>query len=164
MSEHAAHAPAPTPAPHEEVPISKYVGNWVVLLALTALQIGIALKMDHKEHFFLKVVVLMAISLLNTGISLAVFMHLKYERATFWISIVPATAITIALTMICFPDSLRVRDFGHTEPKVAEPLEAEHKAESEHKGEAGKSEAKPEAGKTEAKPEAGKSEAAPAKE
>jgi cytochrome c oxidase subunit 4 len=51
--------------------------------------------------------ILMALSVVKAGLIVAYFMHLKFERMTLVLTVVPAIVICISLFGVFFPDSIR---------------------------------------------------------
>jgi caa(3)-type oxidase subunit IV len=51
--------------------------------------------------------ILMALSVIKAGLIMAYFMHLKFERMTLVLTVVPAIVICISLFGVFFPDSIR---------------------------------------------------------
>ena len=83
-----------------------YVWVWVYLLALTALEVFLV---DVRVFPTLgMLIVLMVLSLVKAGLIMAYFMHLRFEKASFVLSLVPAVVVVIALLFMFFPDSFRL--------------------------------------------------------
>jgi len=83
-----------------------YAWVWVWLLALTVVEVILA--GIHVFPAMTMLVVLMVLSLGKTALIMAYFMHLRFERASLVLSLVPFTVIVIALLFIFFPDSFRL--------------------------------------------------------
>jgi cytochrome c oxidase subunit 4 len=54
--------------------------------------------------------ILMGLSLVKAALIIAYFMHLRFERLSLVLTIVPALAVCICLLMIFFPDSFRSKN------------------------------------------------------
>lgn len=82
-----------------------YLKVWIALLSLTVVEILLAY-----THLALAVmlVTLMGLSLVKTALIVAYFMHLRFERRSLALTLIPAVVICIALLAVFFPDSLRV--------------------------------------------------------
>ena len=82
---------------------------WIWLLALTVIEVGLAY-----FHMPLSVMllVLLGLSIVKSVLIVAYFMHLKFERMSLVLTLIPALIGCILLLNIIFPDSLRVRDQG----------------------------------------------------
>ncbi len=100
MSGHGISAEA-----HVDVPTKKYFYVWFWLLGLTLVEVYLAY-----IHFttIVLLLLLMGLSITKAGIIMAYFMHLKFERMSLILTIVPAMVICISLLGIFFPDSLRL--------------------------------------------------------
>jgi caa(3)-type oxidase subunit IV len=81
---------------------------WVGLLALTATEVSLA----YAQVFSLKgmLMVLMSLSIVKAGLIMAYFMHLRFERASLVLSLIPFAVIVITLLSVFFPDSLRLQE------------------------------------------------------
>jgi cytochrome c oxidase subunit 4 len=83
-----------------------YSWIWIYLLAITGVEVVLAY-----VHLFSTVgmlVVLMVLSIVKAGLIVAYFMHLKFERMTLILSLIPAVVVVISLLFAFFPDSLRL--------------------------------------------------------
>jgi cytochrome c oxidase subunit 4 len=93
---------------HEHVGSTKlFVLVWVALIALTFFEVFLAY-MDIRKEIML--VVLMGGSIIKAALIMAYFMHLKFERLSLVLTLVPAMVICLTLLMIVFPDSFRLHD------------------------------------------------------
>lgn len=84
----------------------RYVAIWFWLLALTAVEVLLAYL-----HFFSTLVmlaILMCLSLVKAGLIMAYFMHLRSERVSLILTLLPAGAAVIGLLFVFFPDSIRM--------------------------------------------------------
>jgi len=81
-----------------------YLIVWGWLIALTGLEVFLGY-----EHIPLTimVVVVMGLSIVKAALIMAYFMHLKFERLSLILTVVPALIVCISLLAIFFPDSLR---------------------------------------------------------
>jgi cytochrome c oxidase subunit 4 len=82
-----------------------YLIIWGWLIALTAVEV--VLGYIHLSSLALMLVILMGISIVKAALIMAYFMHLKSERMSLVLTIVPAMVVIISLLAIFFPDSLR---------------------------------------------------------
>jgi cytochrome c oxidase subunit 4 len=93
---------------HEHVgSTSLFVWVWIALIALTFFEVFLAY-MDIRKDIML--VVLMGGSIIKAALIMAYFMHLKFERLTLVLTLVPAMVVCLSLLMIFFPDSFRAHD------------------------------------------------------
>ena len=83
-----------------------YVYVWFWLLALTGVEVFLAY-----EHLPLRtmLVLLMALSLVKAALIIAYFMHLRFEKRSLTLTLMPPLVICIILLLVFFfPDSLRL--------------------------------------------------------
>lgn len=80
---------------------------WLLLLGLTAAEVFLAY-----EHInpTLMLIVVMILSVIKAGLIIAYFMHMKFERLSFILTVVPILVALLCLFAIFFPDSKRVHD------------------------------------------------------
>ncbi|MDQ3472596.1 MAG: cytochrome C oxidase subunit IV family protein [Acidobacteriota bacterium] len=97
-----------------------FISIWVWLLILTVIEIFLAYK-PMPLHFML--VVLLGLSLIKAALIIAYFMHLKFERLSLILTIIPMLVVCICLLFVFFPDSFRSSDlrykFKETAPAPA---------------------------------------------
>ena len=84
--------------------IKLFTSIWVWLLALTLVEIGLAYK-PMPLHYMLTI--LMGLSIIKAALIVAYFMHLKFERLSLILTIVPMLVVCICLLFVFFPDSFR---------------------------------------------------------
>ena len=94
--------------PHEEVHFAGsnklFFSIWLWLVGLTLIEIILAYK-TMPIHIMLTV--LLGLSIIKAALIIAYFMHLKFERLSLIITLVPMLVICICLLMVFFPDSFR---------------------------------------------------------
>lgn len=95
MSNEGEHAGAPS-----------YIAIWVYLLGLTAVEVVLAYARPFSTGSML--LVLMALSVVKAALIVAYFMHLRFERMSLIVSLVPAVVVVICLLGVFFPDSYRL--------------------------------------------------------
>src|SRR4249919_3328514 len=81
-----------------------FVSIWVWLVVLTLVEIFLAYR-PMPIHYMLTV--LMGLSIIKAALIIAYFMHLKFERLSLILTLVPAVVICICLLFVFFPDSFR---------------------------------------------------------
>ena len=84
-----------------------YLWVWLGLLFLTVVEIVLAYQ---SLSVAVMLGLLLSLSFGKTGLIMAYFMHLRYERLSLVLTILPAVALCIALMFIFFPDGLRALD------------------------------------------------------
>ena len=107
-SEHAA-------AHHEEHGGSnkQNIMVWGGLLGLTALEVFLAYIQIPKT---IMLIILMGASIIKAALIVAYFMHLKFERLSLILTIVPTIVVLLCLFAILFPDSFRLHEMRPAEP------------------------------------------------
>ena len=82
-----------------------YVTVWLGLLTLTILEVILAY-----QPLVLIVMLswLMALSVAKAGLIMAYFMHLRFEKLSLTLTLIPMLVVCIILLFIFFPDSLRL--------------------------------------------------------
>jgi len=97
------------PSSYEQAASSRlYLWVWVWLLGLTGVEIFLGY-----EHLPLNLMLtlLMGISVIKAALIMAYFMHLRFERLSLFLTLVPALVLCICLILIFFfPDSLRLHE------------------------------------------------------
>jgi cytochrome c oxidase subunit 4 len=78
---------------------------WFWLLGLTGVEVFLAY-----EHLGVKVMLtlLMGVSIIKASLIIAYFMHLRYERRSLALTLMPALVFVVVLLFVFFPDSLRL--------------------------------------------------------
>lgn len=84
-----------------------YLWVWGWLLALTAVEVYLAY--IHLPPA-LMLTILMGLSVVKAALIVAYFMHLRFERLSLFLTLVPVVVLCICLILIfSFPDSLRLQ-------------------------------------------------------
>ena len=96
MSELAATHPHPT--------TKTFVTVWVGLVAMTGIEVFLAYM--HLEPG-LMLVLLLGLSVAKAALIMSYFMHLRYEKLSLVLWLIPALVVCICLMGIFFPDSIR---------------------------------------------------------
>ncbi len=94
---------------HETHSNRLYLTVWTGLLVLTIVEVVLAYL---ALSVGLMLTLLMGFSLLKTALIVAYFMHLRFEKLSLVLTLIPALVICILLLFIVFPDSLRVLELG----------------------------------------------------
>jgi cytochrome c oxidase subunit 4 len=99
MSDHGAHVDE-----HFAGSNKLFISIWVWLLILTLLEIFLAYRpMD----LLFMLTILLGLSLIKAALIMAYFMHLKFERLSLILTLIPALVVCILLLLVFFPDSFR---------------------------------------------------------
>jgi cytochrome c oxidase subunit 4 len=86
---------------------------WGALLGLTIFEVFLAYM---KVPLTLMVIILMGASIIKAALIMAYFMHLKFERLSLILTIVPTLVVLLCLFAILFPDSFRLQKMRPSEP------------------------------------------------
>jgi cytochrome c oxidase subunit 4 len=81
-----------------------FTSIWVWLVVLTLIEIFLAYK---PMPIHLMLIVLLGLSIIKAALIVAYFMHLKFERLSLILTIVPMLVVCILLLFVFFPDSFR---------------------------------------------------------
>ena len=81
-----------------------FISIWGWLLLLTLIEIFLAYK---PMPIHLMLIVLLGLSIIKAALIVAYFMHLKFERLSLILTIVPMLVVCIMLLFVFFPDSFR---------------------------------------------------------
>ncbi len=97
---------------------------WLWLLLLTLIEIVLAYK---PMNIKLMLTVLLGLSIIKAALIVAYFMHLKFERLSLILTVVPMLVICICLLFVFFPDSFRSMGLRYKfkEPPPVEKVEEE---------------------------------------
>ena len=90
-----------------------FVSVWVWLLALTGFEVFLGY--IHLPVMYM-LVILMGASIIKAALIVAYFMHLKFERLSLILTIVPTLVVLLCLFAILFPDSFRLQKMRPSEP------------------------------------------------
>jgi cytochrome c oxidase subunit IV len=98
-----------TEAAHETHGNQLYLVVWSGLLVLTVVEVILAYQQLPVATML---ILLVGLSLVKAGLIVAYFMHLRFERLSLTLTLIPALVVCISLLMIFFLDSLRVLELG----------------------------------------------------
>ncbi|HEX8493199.1 MAG TPA: cytochrome C oxidase subunit IV family protein [Pyrinomonadaceae bacterium] len=98
------------------------------LLGLTLVEVFLAYV---QVSVVLMLVILLGLSIIKAALIVAYFMHLRFERLSLVLTIVPALVICICLLFVFFPDSFRSSSLRYKYTPPA-PTEATAPAEESH--------------------------------
>lgn len=94
-------------AEHEHVAGSKrlFLFVWGWLVALTGGEVFLAY-----QHLQIKVMLglLMTLSIIKASLIIAYFMHLRFERRSLALTLMPALVFVVGMLFVFFPDSIRL--------------------------------------------------------
>ncbi|HZJ46866.1 MAG TPA: cytochrome C oxidase subunit IV family protein [Pyrinomonadaceae bacterium] len=101
-----------------------FISIWGWLVLLTFIEIFLAYR-PMPIHFMLTI--LLGLSIIKAALIVAYFMHLKFERFSLIITLIPMLVICICLLFVFFPDSFRSSElrykFKEAPPVAPAPAE-----------------------------------------
>lgn len=82
-----------------------FVIVWISLVALTGVEVALAY-----QHLETKVMLglLMSLSIIKASLIIAYFMHLRYEKRSLALTLMPALIWVVGMLFMSFPDSVRL--------------------------------------------------------
>ena len=98
----ASHAHA-----HAEGGTRLYLTVWVSLLVMTLIEVFLAYEQLPTGPML---IILMGLSLIKAALIIAYFMHLRFERFSLVLTLVPMWVVVICLLFVFFPDSFRLHE------------------------------------------------------
>jgi cytochrome c oxidase subunit 4 len=99
-----------------------FVSIWVWLVVLTLIEIFLAYR---PMSVVLMLTILMGLSIIKAALIVAYFMHLKFERLSLILTIVPMLVVCICLLFVFFPDSFRSAGLRYQFKETPPPAAAE---------------------------------------
>jgi cytochrome c oxidase subunit IV len=101
-----------------------FISIWVWLVVLTLIEIFLAYR-PMSTAFMLTI--LLGLSIIKAALIMAYFMHLKFERLSLILTLVPMLVVCICLLFVFFPDSFRSAglryQFKQPQPVAPPPVE-----------------------------------------
>src|SRR5918999_2695455 len=95
-----------------------FISIWIWLVVLTLIEIFLAYK---PMGTVLMLTILLGLSIIKAALIMAYFMHLKFERMSLILTLVPMLVVCILLLFVFFPDGVRSRTLRATTPGAASP-------------------------------------------
>ena len=93
---------------HAEGSNRLYITVWVMLLILSGVEVFLGYE---RLPIHLMIILLMGLSVLKAGLIIAYFMHLRFERLSLVLTIIPMWVVVTSLLLVFFPDSFRLLEF-----------------------------------------------------
>ena len=90
---------------HEAGSKKLFLYVWFWLLGLTGIEVFLAYEQLGVK---LMLTLLMGLSIIKATLIISYFMHLRYERRSLVLTLMPAMIFVIAMLFVFFPDSLRL--------------------------------------------------------
>ncbi len=110
---------------HFEGGVKLFLNVLLGLLGLTVIEVFLAY---IHVPLTIMLTILIGLSLIKAAMIIAYFMHLRFERMSLVLTLIPTLVVCICLLFIVFPDSFRTREIRATLPS-AEPAAATAPAE-----------------------------------
>jgi len=86
-----------------------FIYVWGYLMALTVIEVILAYQQLNLKTML---VILMGLSVIKASLIISYFMHLRYERRSLAMTLLPALIFVIGMMFAVFPDSLRLLQLG----------------------------------------------------
>jgi cytochrome c oxidase subunit 4 len=96
------------------------------LLGMTLIEVFLAY-IQVPLHIMLTI--LIGLSLIKAALIIAYFMHLRFERMSLVMTLIPALVVCICLLFIFFPDSFRARNHRSTPTAAEQEQQPTHESE-----------------------------------
>ena len=90
---------------HHAGSVKLFLYVWFWLLGLTGVEVFLAYKQLGVK---LMLTLLMGLSIIKASLIIAYFMHLRYERRSLALMLMPALVFVVCMLFVFFPDSLRL--------------------------------------------------------
>lgn len=90
---------------HQEASLKLFMVVWVSLLVLTGVEVFLAYQNLEVK---LMLIILMTLSIVKASLIISYFMHLRFERMSLVLTLMPALVFVIVMMFMAFPDSVRL--------------------------------------------------------
>ena len=101
-----------------------FISIWGWLVALTLVEIFLAYR---PMSLVIMLTILLGLSIIKAALIMAYFMHLKFERLSLILTLIPMLVVCILLLFVFFPDSFRSAglryQFKEAPPVAPPPVE-----------------------------------------
>jgi len=87
-----------------------YLVVWVAMLAIVAVEIAVTYAHPSPGR---QLAALLSLAVIEAAIALAYFMHLRYERAVLFWSLIPGVVFALLMLDQIWPDALRLITMHH---------------------------------------------------
>ena len=84
-----------------------YLRVWIGLLILTGVEVFLAYERLPVGPML---IILMGLSIIKAALIIAYFMHLRFERFSLFLTLVPMWVLVMLLLFVFFPDSFRLHE------------------------------------------------------
>ena len=100
-----------------------FISVWFWLLLLTGLEVFLGYV---HLRFSLMLTILIGLSVIKAALIVAYFMHLRFERLSLVLTLVPMLVICICLLLVFFPDSFRSKNYRYKFESSTQTEQPEH--------------------------------------
>jgi len=90
---------------HQEASLKLFMVVWVSLLVLTGVEVFLAYQNLEVK---LMLIILITLSIVKASLIISYFMHLRFERMSLVLTLMPALVFVIVMMFMAFPDSVRL--------------------------------------------------------
>ena len=90
---------------HAEGGTPLYLRVWSALLVITLIEVFLAYRGLPVN---LMLIILMGLSVIKAALIIAYFMHLRFERLSLFLTLIPMCVLCLFLFAVFFPDSVRL--------------------------------------------------------
>ena len=97
-----------------------FISVWFWLLLMTGIEVFLGYV---HLRFGLMLTILIGLSIIKAALIIAYFMHLRFERLSLVLTLVPMLVICICLLLVFFPDSFRSKDHRYRFESSTTPVE-----------------------------------------
>jgi cytochrome c oxidase subunit IV len=91
---------------HGGAGMSWFIKVWGCLIVLTAAEVFLTYEQLRLEVMLF---LLMGISIVKAALIIAYFMHLRYEKRSLVLTLIPAMVFVLVMMIVMFPDSFRIQ-------------------------------------------------------
>jgi cytochrome c oxidase subunit IV len=94
---------------HEAGTTGMFLTVWIALVAMTAIEVFLAYLQYMREHPAVMLTLLVGLSIIKAALIMSYFMHLRFERLSLVLWLVPAMVFCLCMIIIFFmPDASRM--------------------------------------------------------
>jgi cytochrome c oxidase subunit 4 len=95
-----------------------FISVWFWLLLITGIEVFLGY-IQIQPHLML--IILIGLSIIKAALIVAYFMHLRFERLSLVLTLVPMLIICICLLAVFFPDSFRSKNYRYKFESSTQP-------------------------------------------
>ncbi len=103
---------------HEAGSTKLFVSVWVWLVVITGVEVYLAYEHLNPTTMLL---LLISLSVVKAALIMSYFMHLRFERLSLALVLIPVTIFCIGMLTMIFPDGIRLRNYVDTKTGIVQP-------------------------------------------